>query len=254
MMIDQKLAIITIHDVNPSNSEEILKTSSELNNLKIKYNLSVVPYYRKKYNLKDYDDFCDQISSLLQSGNVELNLHGLYHQTDGKFDDFDTGSKEEEKEEIQKGLDILLAANLPRPSMFIPPAWHLSRQCIEALKELNFRISESMTDLEFIQKGKKYILHPVMNWDQQGDKEKNKQTLEQNKQLFYNRLFNVNGKTNGLFRMAIHPPYDPDGALEDQIEMIKYVKEKEGYELIKYSELLRLDEEESSHKLWLQNI
>jgi predicted deacetylase len=253
-MIDQKLAIITIHDVNPSNSEEILKTSSELNNLKIKYNLSVVPYYRKKYNLKDYDDFCDQISSLLQSGNVELNLHGLYHQIDGKFDDFDTGSKEEEKEEIQKGLDILLAANLPRPSMFIPPAWHLSRQCIEALKELNFRISESMTDLEFIQKGKKYILHPVMNWDQQGDKEKNKQTLEQNKQLFYNRLFNVNGKTNGLFRMAIHPPYDPDGALEDQIEMIKYVKEKEGYELIKYSELLRLDEEESSHKLWLQNI
>lgn len=253
-MIDQKLAIITIHDVNPSNSEEILKTSSELNNLKIKYNLSVVPYYRKKYNLKDYDDFCDQISSLLQSGNVELNLHGLYHETDGKFDDFDTGSKEEEKEEIQKGLDILLAANLPRPSMFIPPAWHLSRQCIEALKELNFRISESMTDLEFIQKGKKYILHPVMNWDQQGDKEKNKQTLEQNKQLFYNRLFNVNGKTNGLFRMAIHPPYDPDGALEDQIEMIKYVKEKEGYELIKYSELLRLDEEESSHKLWLQNI
>jgi predicted deacetylase len=253
-MIDQKLAIITIHDVNPSNSEEILKTSSELNNLKIKYNLSVVPYYRKKYNLKDYDDFCDQISSLLQSGNVELNLHGLYHQTDGKFDDFDTGSKEQEKEEIQKGLDILLAAKLPRPSMFIPPAWHLSRQCIEALKELNFRISESMTDLEFIQKGKKYILHPVMNWDQQGDKEKNKQTVEQNKQLFYNRLFNVNGKTNGLFRMAIHPPYDPDGALEDQIEMIKYVKEKEGYELIKYSELLRLDEEESSHKLWLQNI
>src|SRR5256885_11780287 len=78
-----------------------------------------------------------------------------------------------------------------------------------------------MTDLEFIQKGKKYILHPVMNWDQQGDKEKNKQTIEQNKQLFYNRLFNVNGKTNGLFRMAIHPPYDPDGALEDQIEMIK---------------------------------
>ena len=253
-MIDQKLAIITIHDVNPSHSEEIRKTSSELNKLKIKYNLSVVPYYRKKYNLKDYDDFCDQISSLLQSGNVELNLHGLYHQTDGKFDDFDTGSQEEEKEELQKGLDILLAAKLPRPSMFIPPAWHLSRQCIEALKELNFRISESMTDLEFIQKRKKYILHPVMNWDQQGDKEKNKQTVEQNKQLFYNRLFNVNGKTNGLFRMAIHPPYDPDEALAHQIDMIKYVKEKEGYELIKYSELLRLDEEESSHKLWLQNI
>jgi predicted deacetylase len=253
-MIDRKLAIITIHDVNPSCSEKILKTTYELNKLKIKYNLSIVPYYRKKYNLKDYVAFCDKVSSLLQSGNVELTLHGLYHQTDGKFDDFDRESKEEEKEEIQKGLDILLAARLPRPSMFIPPAWHLSRQCIEALKELNFNISESMTELDFIQAGRKYILHPVMNWDQQGDKEKNKQTLEPNKQMFYNRLFNVNGKTNGLFRMAIHPPYDPDEALADQIEMIKYIKEKEGYELIKYSDLLGLDQEERSNKLLLQNV
>ena len=244
-MIDRKLAIITVHDVNPSHSEKILKTSYELNKLKIKYNLSIVPYYRKKYNLKDCVGFCDKISSLLQSGNVELTLHGLYHQIDGKFDDFDTESKEEEKEEIQKGLDILLAARLPRPSMFIPPAWHLSRQCIEALKELNFNISESMTELDFIQADKKYILHPVMNWDQQGDKEKNKQTLEQNKQMFYNRLFNVTGKTNGLFRMAIHPPYDPDEALADQIEMIKYLKEKESYEFMKYSDLLSLESSSS---------
>jgi hypothetical protein len=93
-----------------------------------------------------------------------------------------------------------------------------------------------------------------MNWDQQGDKEKNKQTLEPNKQMFYNRLFNVNGKTNGLFRMAIHPPYDPDEALADQIEMIKYIKVKEGYELIKYSDLLGLDQEERSNKLLLQNV
>ena len=244
-MIDRKLAIITVHDVNPSHSEKILKTSYELNKLKIKYNLSIVPYYRKKYNLKDCVGFCDKISSLLQSGNVELTLHGLYHQIDGKFDDFDTESKEEEKEEIQKGLDILLAARLPRPSMFIPPAWHLSRQCIEALKELNFNISESMTELDFIQADKKYILHPVMNWDQQGDKEKNKQTLEQNKQMFYNRLFNVTGKTNGLFRMAIHPPHDPDEALADQIEMIKYLKEKESYEFMKYSDLLSLESSSS---------
>ena len=253
-MIDQKVAIITIHDVNPSHSDKILETSYELNKLKIKYNLSIVPYYRKRYNLKDYVVFCDQISSLLRTGNVELTLHGLYHQTDGKFEDFDTGSKEEEKIEIQKGLEILLSAKLPRPSMFIPPGWQLSRQCIEALKELNFRMSESMTDLEFIQKGKKYLLHPVMNWDQQGDKEKNKQTLEENKQMFYNRIFNVNGKTNGLFRMAIHPPYDPDEALIDQIEMIEYLKEKEGYELIKYSDLLRLDEEDISNQLWIENV
>ena len=253
-MMEQKLAIITIHDVNPSHSGEVLKTCYELDKLKIRYNLSIIPYYRKKYNLKDHRAFCDDISSLLKSGNVDLTLHGLYHQTDGKFDDFDTQSKEEEKQEIQEGLDILSAVNLPRPSMFIPPAWHLSRQCIEALKELNFSMSEAMTDIEFIQKGKKYIVHPVMNWDQQGDKEKNKQMLQQNKQMFYNRLFDVNGKTNGLFRMAIHPPHDPDGALQDQLEMIKYIIEKEGYELIKYSDLLNIYEEEVSNEVWVRNV
>ena len=95
-----------------------------------------------------------------------------------------------------------------------------------------------MTDIEFIQSGKKYILHPVMNWDQQGDKQKNKPTLKQNKDMFYKRLFNLDGNTNGLFRMAIHPPYDPDEALADQIEMIKHLKEREAYKIVKYSELL----------------
>jgi predicted deacetylase len=129
--------------------------------LKIEYNLSIVPYYSKKYNLKDYADFCNQVCSLIQSdddNNVELALHGLYHQVDGKLDDFDTHSKEDEKKEIQQGLDILSAVNLPRPSIFIPPAWHLSRQAIEALKELNFGISESITELDFIQRQK--ILTP----------------------------------------------------------------------------------------------
>jgi predicted deacetylase len=240
-MIDQKLGIITVHDVNPSHSEEILTVTEQLNKLNVKYSLSIVPYYNKKYRLEDYMDFCKQISSLLKYGHIDLTLHGLYHELDGKIEDFDTESKEQEKQEIQEGLDILSAVNLPRPSMFIPPAWHLSRQCIEALKELNFNMSESMTDIEFIQKGKKYILHPVMNWDQQGDKEKNKQMLQQNKEMFYGRLFNVDGNTNGLYRMAIHPPHDPDGALQDQVEMIKYIKEKEGYELIKYSDLPRIE-------------
>ena len=245
-MIDQKIAIITIHDVNPSHSEKILKTLDELNKLKINYNLSIVPYYNKKYNLKDFTDFSNSISSILQAdnNNVELSLHGLYHQADGQMDDFDTHTKDEERNEIQKGLDILSSANLPRPSIFIPPAWHLSRQAIDGLRELNFSISESMTELDFIQKGKKYLLHPVMNWDQQGDKVKNKQTLKPNKQLFYERLFNISGGSSGLFRIAIHPPNDPDEALEDQIEMIEYLRRKESYRFVIYSDLLEL---ESSH-------
>jgi hypothetical protein len=59
--------------------------------------------------------------------------------------------------------------------------------------------------------------------------------------MFYDRLFNISGETHGLFRMAIHPPYDPDEALADQIELIKYLKEKESYRFMIYSDLLELE-------------
>ncbi|MGE5635187.1 MAG: DUF2334 domain-containing protein [Deltaproteobacteria bacterium] len=243
-MIDKKIGIITIHDVNPTCSKRLQTITNELDNLKVKYNLSIVPFYNKKYNVKDDIAFCKQISSLCESDTIELTLHGLYHQLDGKIEDFDSQSKEQEKKEIQQGLDILSSAKLPTPSTFIPPAWHLSRQAIQALRDLKFDVAESMSDLEFIQKGKKYLIAPVLNWDKSGDKEKNKETLKQNKTEFYTHLFNMSGESYGLFRMAIHPPHDPDEALVDQIEMIKFLKEKEDYKFVNYFDLLKIEESE----------
>jgi predicted deacetylase len=100
-MIDQKLAIITIHDVAPPYLEKTLQVSDELNKLKTHYNLGIVPYYEKTYNIKDHAVFCDQVCSLLQLGNVELVLHGLYHEVEGRIEDFDTESKEDEIKDIQ---------------------------------------------------------------------------------------------------------------------------------------------------------
>lgn len=237
-MIDQKLSLVTIHDVNPSCAEKLQRTTDQLDKLSIKYNLSIVPNYQYKYNLKDSPDFCEQILTLFQSGNVEITLHGYYHELDGKIEDFDSESKDEEKNDIKKGLDILSAVNLPKPSTFIPPSWFLSRQAIEALKDFDFEIAEASSDLEFIKKQRKYLVSPVMNWDKKGDKEKNKQSLVLNKRAFYDHLFNVKGESYGLFRMAIHPPHDPDEALADQINMIKYLIEKEKYHFINYSDLL----------------
>ncbi len=246
-MIDKKIGIITIHDVNPSCSQKLQTITNELDNLKIKYNLSLVPFYNKKYNVKDDTAFCNQIASLCQLDTVELTLHGLYHQIDGKIEDFDSQSKEQEKKEIQQGLEILSSAKLPTPSTFIPPAWHLSRQAIQALKDLKFNTAESMSDLEFIQKGKKYLLSPVLNWDKSGDKEKNRETLKQNKNEFYTHLFNIDGESYGLFRMAIHPPHDPDEALSDQIEMIRFLQEKENYNFVNYSDLPKIEDKEQEN-------
>jgi predicted deacetylase len=240
-MIDQKLSLVTIHDVNPSCAEKLQIITDELNKLNIKYNLSIVPNYQYRYNLKDNHTFCEQISTLLQSDSIEITLHGYYHELEGKIEDYDSESKEEEKIDLKKGLDILSAVKLPKPSTFIPPSWFLSRQAIEALKDFEFEIAEANSDLEFIQKAKKYIVSPVMNWDKQGNKDKNKQYLSLNKKEFYNHLFNIDGESYGLFRMAIHPPNDPDDALSDQIEMIKYLIEKEEYKFVNYSDLSKFN-------------
>lgn len=240
-MIDKKYCILTLHDVNPSCSEELQKITDQLNELNIKYNISIVPDYRKKYNLKESPDFCNQIATVLHSDRVELTLHGLYHQIDGKIEDYDSESKEEEKNDIQKSLDILSSVKLPRPRTFIPPAWFLSRQAIEVLYDLDFDIAEARSALEFIKERKKYLASQVMNWDRQGDKEKNKQALKENKEEFYRHLFNIDGESYGLFRMAIHPAYDPDEALGDQLEMIKYLIENESYTFINYSDLVKMD-------------
>ena len=65
-MIDKKISLITIHDVNPSCAEKLQKITDELNKLNIKYNLSIVPNYKKIYTLQDYPAFCKQIVNFLQ--------------------------------------------------------------------------------------------------------------------------------------------------------------------------------------------
>ena len=48
-MIDKKISLITIHDVNPSCVEKLQKITDELNKLNIKYNLSIVPNYKNSF-------------------------------------------------------------------------------------------------------------------------------------------------------------------------------------------------------------
>ena len=71
-MIDRKLSLVTIHDVNPSCAEKLQQITDELNKLGIKYNLSIVPNYQYRYNLKDNPSFCDQILSGPSTGALSL--------------------------------------------------------------------------------------------------------------------------------------------------------------------------------------
>jgi predicted deacetylase len=235
--METKIAIVTIHDVNPSCTERLEQVTDILEGQNISYNLSLVPFYQQKFNLINYPTFTNQLLSLSRKHNVEITLHGLYHEINTLIEDFESQSKEQEKSEIQIGLKIIETVKLPLPTTFIPPAWRLSRETIEALKSLNFKIVESRSSIEVIQAAKKYLLSPVMNWDKYGDKDKNREMLNENKIEFYKHLFNLDGESFGIFRLAIHPPHDPSEALEDQMKMIEHLKTNQDYKFITYSEL-----------------
>jgi hypothetical protein len=93
----------------------------------------------------------------------------------------------------------------------------------------------------------------VLNWDQSGSPEKNKEYLAKNKQLY--RL-KVMQKYSRVVRMAIHPR-DPEEALQDQIEMIQDLKGM-NYSFLSYGEITRVEwleeAQEEEEQLLQQNL
>jgi hypothetical protein len=75
----------------------------------------------------------------------------------------------------------------------------------------------------------------VLNWDQTGSPQKNKEYLKKNKQLYRLKL----QKNSRLIRIAIHPR-DPEEALHDQIEMIQGLKGM-NYSFLSYGKIIGIE-------------
>jgi len=79
-------------------STRIFKLDEELENLDIRFNIALIPFFNEKEDLTSFPDFIKKIKSYK---DCELALHGLYHERrNGRFDDFHTVSKATAEEEI----------------------------------------------------------------------------------------------------------------------------------------------------------
>ena len=251
---DKKLfAIVTIHDVAPEYSEKISRVADQLEKLDIHYNLAIIPYLKKrKDNLVSRNpEFVKKMLGYEQ----EVALHGNYHETDdGKIEDFHSFSIEEAKKHLQSAINVLKEAGISNTTVFVPPTWAINKPTIDDLIELGFKLVEGKEEILIIDgKNTKKLHAGVLNWDQAGSPEKNKEYLTKNKQLF--RL-EVMQKNSRLVRIAIHPK-DPEEALEDQIEMIQSLKDM-NYSFLNYGEMIRVvrgerrEEEEAEQQQILQ--
>lgn len=224
-------AVVTIHDACPSFSSKIFKFADELERLNISYNMALVPFFNEKQDLRTFPEFVDQIKSYK---GCEIALHGLYHEDeDGQFDDFHSIKKAAAEEEIRAGLDILDKIGI-KANVFIPPAWKLNDSSIEVLEKFGFNLAE--TQEEFIllsnQAFKKIKVPKVLNWDSTGYPERNAVNIARDERLFTD-LTQQNSK---IIRIALHPR-DPVHALEEQKEMISYLKDQ-GYTMQMYRDLI----------------
>lgn len=235
----KQIGIITIHDVSAFQDylSKTIQTIREIEELHIKYNVAIIPNYLKKYPVT-VDNFTDIIHKYLVKDKPNIALHGLYHEYRHCLEDFHTLTTEETKQEIAKGLSMLKEANIQQPKVFIPPAWYISPSTLEALCYMGFEVSESMNNIDLIQKHISIVTQEVMNWDISGDSQQNKQTLKQN-QAVYDRI--MRGLKPTILRIALHPPHDPEEALDQQLEIIKGLKNEAGYTFKTYHEFIKED-------------
>ena len=233
---DKLFAIVTIHDVAPEYSEKISRVADQLEKLDIHYNLAIIPYLKKRKDnlISRNPEFVKKVLGYEQ----EVALHGNYHETDdGKIEDFHSFSIEEAKKHLQSAINVLKEAGMSNTTVFVPPTWAINKPTIDDLIELGFKLVEGKEEILIIIDGKntKKLHAGVLNWDQAGSPEKNKEYLTKNKQLFRLELMQKNSR---LVRIAIHPK-DPEEALEDQIEMIQSLKDM-NYSFLNYSEMIRV--------------
>lgn len=244
-------AIVTMHDVAPEYSEKIFRVADELEKLGIHYNLAIIPYLKKKKDnlISRNPEFVKKVLEYEQ----EVALHGNYHETDdGKIEDFHTFSIEEAKKHLQNAIKVLKEAGISNTTVFVPPTWAINKPTIEDLIQLGFKLVEGKEEILIIDSKKTRKLHAgVLNWDQSGSPEKNKEYLTKNKQLY---SLEVMQKNSRLVRIAIHPR-DPEEAVQDQIEMIQGLKDK-NYSFINYGEMIGVErhEEEQQQQLLQQNL
>lgn len=229
--LDEKLAIITIHDACPTFSTKIFKMADELEILKIKFNIALIPFFREKEDLTNFPEFIEQIKSYK---GCEIVLHGLYHErANGGFDDFHTVTKAVAEGELLAGIEIFHSMKI-NTNVFIPPAWKLNDDAIEVLEKLGLVFSEMQERLLLLSNRsyEKIKVAKVFNWDSTGHPEKN--TI--NIRIDEARFQTIINQQPPIIRIALHPR-DPLQALNEQKDMIKSLSDN-GYIMSRYNEVI----------------
>jgi predicted deacetylase len=230
--LETRLGVVTIHDACPAFSTKILESADELERLRIKFNIALIPFFNGKEDLPRFPEFVDKIKSYKK---CQIVLHGLYHEKkNGQFDNFHETTEADAEERIRTGLEIFHKIGI-NTNVFIPPAWKLNNSSIKVLEKLGFKLAEEQEGYLLLfsqQEFKKIRLPKVLNWDSTGYPKKNIVNMARDERAFKLQI----EQRPQIIRIALHPR-DPAEAIKDQKQIISILKDS-AYEIPTYTELV----------------
>ena len=213
LSLNRPCLVVSVHDVSPFTQPECDQIIAELAELGLKRcSLLVVPNHHGRGHSFQDEDFCTWLTGLVEAGH-EAVIHGYTHfrqelgseswqekittrwytAGEGEFYDIDRESAADlvctAREEFREvGLEA---------EGFIAPAWLLSAEGEEAVRECGFQYTTRLRDVVDLQTHRTYRSQSLV-WSVRSAWRR-KCSLVWN-QLLYRRL-----KNNLLMRISIHP-------------------------------------------------
>lgn len=205
--------VVSIHDVSPFTRPQCERILAQLIELRLKTcSWLVVPDHHGRGHFLRDPDFCEWLRRLADAGH-EIVIHGYHHfrprvsgesfsakaitrfytADEGEFFDIDQASAyalvTRAQEEFRE-LDL-------KPEGFIAPAWLLSDQAEEALRQAGIQYTTRLRNVRDLQSGRTYESQSLV-WSTRSG-------WRRMVSLLWNRSLLRRLKDNPLMRIAIHP-------------------------------------------------
>jgi predicted deacetylase len=205
--------VVSLHDVSPRTQPACARVLAELAELGVrKASLLVIPDHHHAGPIEEDAGFCAWLRQLAGAGH-EIVLHGYFHERarrsretarqklitriytadEGEFYDLDRPTA---RELVSRGLEILQRVGCESRG-FIAPAWLLSREAEEALRELGVEYTTTLGSVRDLQHGREWRSQSLVWSVRRGWRRAASRVWNA---LLFRRL-----RTSPLLRISIHP-------------------------------------------------
>jgi len=143
--VDERIALISLHDVSPLFENDVVASCDRLTDLGISsFSLLVVPMY----GLKKSNSFerSPLFSEYLQSLGLEISMHGYSHFTkSGSMDEFRKMDSKRVAKRAKSGAATIAASFGQKPYGFVPPLWQAPPRVGKAMRAegMNYSVVEN---------------------------------------------------------------------------------------------------------------